>query len=122
MSYSITTEDGITIDNIPDNVDPNSPELKARVASLRATGVEKPTKKEESIVEKISQGAASVAQQLPRQLGLTARAGITGAAGLPIMAGDALNQLINMFGANLPMASKSMQTLLTSAGLPEPAR
>jgi hypothetical protein len=37
------------------------------------------------------------------------------------MAGDALNQLINMFGGNLPMASKSMQTLLTSAGLPEPA-
>jgi hypothetical protein len=36
------------------------------------------------------------------------------------MAGDALNQLINMFGGNLPMASKSMQTLLTSAGLPEP--
>lgn len=121
MSYSITTEDGITIDNIPDNVDPNSDELKARVAALRSTGVDKPTKKEESIVEKISQGAASVAKELPRQLGLTARAGITGAASLPIMAGDALNQLINMFGGNLPMASKSMQTLLTSAGLPEPA-
>jgi hypothetical protein len=121
MSYSITTEDGITIDNIPDNVDPNSPELKARVAALRATGVDKPTKKEESIVEKISQGAAIAAKEIPRQLGLTARAGITGAAGLPLMAGDALNQLINMIGGNLPMASKSMQTLLTSAGLPEPA-
>jgi len=121
MSYSITTEDGITIDNIPDNVDPNSPELKARVAALRSTGVDKPTKKEQSIVEQISQGAALAAKQLPRQLGLTARAGVTGAAGLPIMAGDALNQLINMFGGNLPMASKSMQTLLTSAGLPEPA-
>jgi len=121
MSYSITTEDGITIDNIPDNVDPNSQELRDRVAALRSTGVEKPTKKEESIVEKISQGAAEAVRQAPRQLGLTARAGITGAAGLPIMAGDALNQLINMFGGNLPMASKSMQTLLTSAGLPEPA-
>jgi hypothetical protein len=121
MSYSITTEDGITIDNIPDNVDPNSPELKVRVAALRATGVDKPTKKEQSIVEKISQGAALAVGQVPRQLGLTARAGITGAAGLPLMAGDALNQLINMFGGNLPMASKSMQTLLTSAGLPEPA-
>ena len=120
MSYSITTEDGITIDNIPDNVDPNSPELKARVAALRGTGVDKPTKKEESIVERVSQGAAEAVKQVPRQLGLTARAGITGAASLPIMAGDALNQLINMFGGNLPMASKSMQTLLTSAGLPEP--
>jgi len=121
MSYSITTKDGITINNIPDNVDPNSDELKARVAVLRSTGVDKPTKKEESIVEQISQGAALAAKEIPRQLGLTARAGITGAAGLPIMAGDALNQLINMFGGNLPMASKSMQTLLTSAGLPEPA-
>jgi hypothetical protein len=120
MSYSITTEDGITIDNIPDNVDPNSPELKARVAALRSTGVDKPTKKEESVVERISQSAAEAAKQIPRQLGLTARAGVTGAAGLPLMAGDALNQLINMFGGNLPMASKSMQTLLTSAGLPEP--
>jgi len=36
MSYSITTKDGITIDNIPDNVDPNSQELKDRVASIRA--------------------------------------------------------------------------------------
>jgi hypothetical protein len=121
MSYSITTEDGITIDNIPDNVDPNSQELRDRVAALRATGVEKPTKREESIVERVSQGAASMAKDLPRQLGLTARAGITGAASLPLMAGDALNQLINMIGGNLPMASKSMQTLLTSAGLPEPA-
>lgn len=36
MSYSITTKDGITIDNIPDSVDPNSKELKDRVASIRA--------------------------------------------------------------------------------------
>jgi len=36
MSYSITTKDGITIDNIPDNVDPNSQELKDRVAGIRA--------------------------------------------------------------------------------------
>ena len=36
MGYSITTKDGITIDNIPDNVDPNSQELKDRVASIRA--------------------------------------------------------------------------------------
>ena len=40
MAYSITTEDGITIDNIPDNVDPNSNELKARVAKIRASGGE----------------------------------------------------------------------------------
>lgn len=36
MPYSITTQDGITIRNIPDNVPDDSPELKARVAAIRA--------------------------------------------------------------------------------------
>ena len=36
MSYTITTKDGITINNIPDNVDSNSQELKDRVAKIRA--------------------------------------------------------------------------------------
>lgn len=69
--------------------------------------------------------------QIGRQLGLTARAGITGVAGLPLLAGDALNTLYNMISegvkagtgynlGQLPMASKSAQTLMTQAGLPEP--
>lgn len=36
MSYSIRTKDGIVINNIPDSVDRDSPELKARVAKIRA--------------------------------------------------------------------------------------
>jgi|694.fasta_scaffold139215_2 hypothetical protein len=36
MPYTITTKDGITINNIPDNVDPQSQELKDRVAKIRA--------------------------------------------------------------------------------------
>lgn len=36
MPYSIQTKDGIKINNIPDDVDPNSEELKARVAEIRA--------------------------------------------------------------------------------------
>lgn len=35
MPYSITTQDGITIDNIPDNVSPDDPSLKNRVSQLR---------------------------------------------------------------------------------------
>lgn len=35
MPYSITTKDGITINNIPDEVAPDAPELKQRVAELR---------------------------------------------------------------------------------------
>ncbi len=38
MPYSITTKDGITINNIPDDVAPDSPELKERVAQIRLTG------------------------------------------------------------------------------------
>lgn len=46
MPYSISTEDGIIIDNIPDNVDSNSQELKDRVAAqraARASGFDKPS-------------------------------------------------------------------------------
>jgi len=35
MPYSITTEDGITVDNIPDHLQPDAPELKQRVAEVR---------------------------------------------------------------------------------------
>ena len=69
--------------------------------------------------------------ELSRQLGLTARAGITGLAGLPLLAGDALNNLYNMISqgvkegtgvsmGQLPMASQSAQQLMTDVGLPEP--
>jgi hypothetical protein len=35
MAYSITTKDGIKINNIPDNIQPDDPSLKARVAKIR---------------------------------------------------------------------------------------
>jgi hypothetical protein len=38
MPYSITTKDGITVNNIPDDVPADSPDLKARVAAIRAGG------------------------------------------------------------------------------------
>jgi hypothetical protein len=122
MPYSITTEDGITIDNIPDNVDPNSNELKARVAKIRASGGEEKPKEQKA--------QTTFGQDLARQLGLTARAGATGAAGLPLIAGDALNTLINLIsggvskvtGAEIPrlqMPSQVLQRGLTQVGVPE---
>jgi hypothetical protein len=48
MPYSITTKDGITINNIPDNVPADSPELKARVAAIRAGQQQAPA---ESVLE-----------------------------------------------------------------------
>jgi hypothetical protein len=38
MPYSITTRDGITIRDIPDDMPPDAPELKARVAAIRSGG------------------------------------------------------------------------------------
>lgn len=43
MPYSITTKDGITIPDIPDDVAPDAPELKAMVEKIRAS--QKPTEK-----------------------------------------------------------------------------
>ncbi len=127
MTYSITTKDGITINNIPDNVDPNSDELKARVARIRAQQ-EMPTPQVEPAEKK---SAMPTGQDVARQLGLTARAGITGAAGLPLLAGDALNTLINLItggvsrvtGAEIPqlqMPSQVTQRAMTQVGLPQP--
>ncbi|NBR24940.1 MAG: hypothetical protein EBU08_14440, partial [Micrococcales bacterium] len=63
----------------------------------------------------------TIGSELARQVGLTARAGITGAAGLPLLAGDALNTLINKIsGLNLQMPSQAIQPMLTSIGLPQP--
>jgi hypothetical protein len=120
MPYSITTEDGITIDNIPDTVDPNSKELRDRVASLRSGEAPSPKKEAKTTV---AQDVESGVRDIPRQLGLTARAAVTGAAGLPVMAGDALNSLINMIAGKqvLQMPSQALKGVLTSAGLPEPA-
>jgi len=76
----------------------------------------------------------SVAEDVVRQVGLTGRAGLTGATSLATMVGDAANTLINAGlrnpsltppeivekGYQLPMASESVQNLATQAGLPVP--
>ncbi len=57
-----------------------------------------------------------------RQLGLAARAGLTGASGIPSIIGDPLNQLLNMIAGRevFPPVSRSAQQLMTRAGLPQP--
>lgn len=73
-------------------------------------------------VNKSRQRVAATDSDVSRQLGLTARAGVTGVLGLPTLASDALISLVNMIGGqNLPMPSQAQQQLLTRAGLPEPA-
>jgi len=73
-------------------------------------------------VNKSRQRVAATDSDVLRQLGLTARAGVTGVLGLPTLASDALISLVNMIGGqNLPMPSQAQQQLLTRAGLPQPA-
>lgn len=63
---------------------------------------------------------ASLFDQFKRQLGLTARAGITGITGTGAAIGDALVGGANMLGANLPKPSDAQQQMMTRMGLPEP--
>lgn len=82
-----------------------------------------------SLIEQ-SLAEPTTGKELARQLGLTARAATTGAAGLPVLAGDALNTLINLIsggvskvtGADIPrlqMPSQVLQRGMTQIGLPE---
>ena len=62
-----------------------------------------------------------VGGELGRQVGLTARGAIRGAAAIPAMVGDPMMQLINSItGANLPTSSQSVENLMSMARLPEP--
>jgi hypothetical protein len=65
--------------------------------------------------------APSMLDQLGHQLGLTARAGVTGVTALPAMVGDALNAGINgVFGTHLAPVSTSTQDLMNRAGVAQP--
>ena len=66
-------------------------------------------------------GIGDTLGEVGRQVGLTARGGIRGAAAIPAMIGDPMMQLINSItGANLPTSSQSLENLMSMVGLPEP--
>jgi hypothetical protein len=69
MPYSIKTKDGITINNIPDDVAPDSQVLKDRVAKIRAEGAPAAAPQRSGL------------ETAGRVVGLTARHGIEGVAG-----------------------------------------
>lgn len=115
MAYSITTKDGITINNIPDDVAPDSPELKSRVADIRAGKTESRETPKEGVEE------PSIGERFGRQLGLTARALPGAAANIAGLVGDPLNALINAItGSKLQTISGATENLMTRAGLPVP--
>jgi hypothetical protein len=145
MPYSITTKDGITINNIPDDVVPDSPDLKARVAAIRAdqtppemrvevTG--SPTEQlEPSTTATGLAGAATRGLSLPAA-GALGGAGVgaliggvgaipgaiagAGAATLAGVIGDPIVGSINsLLGTKYTLPTQAMEDLLTRLGVPE---
>ena len=146
MPYSITTKDGITINNIPDDVAPDSPDLKARVAAIRAdqtppemrvevTG--SPTEQPEpSTTATGLAGAVTRGLSLPAS-GALAGAGVgaliggvgaipgaiagAGAATLAGLIGDPIVGSVNsLFGTKYTMPTDAMEDLLTRVGVAQP--
>ena len=62
----------------------------------------------------------SIGQQAAREAGLSARAIASGITGFPNLFGDAIVSGANLAGADLPLPSQALQSLLTRAGLPKP--
>jgi hypothetical protein len=147
MAYSITTADGITIDNIPDDVAPDAQSLKDRVAEIRLTtpAVEvtapMPTQAEkdafeaetsaEGIAGAITRGVAPIAAGAT--LGAIAGAPFAGvgvipgaiagagAATLATLVGDPIIGSINsLLGTKYTIPSEAMEDLLTRIGVAEP--
>ena len=60
-------------------------------------------------------------EQIQRQLGLTARAGIEGILGLPALAAEVPRQLLNLIpGVDFPPQQQAISQALTGLGLPQP--
>jgi hypothetical protein len=145
MAYSITTKDGITINNIPDNVAPDSADLKARVAAIRAGGgtaaleatpasTPTPAPAEttlQGITGAITRGVAPIAAGAT--LGAAAGAPFAGvgavpgaiagagAAGLAMTVGDPVVSSINsLLGTKYTLPTQAMEDLLTRLGVAEP--
>ena len=138
MAYSITTKDGITINNIPDDVAPDSPDLKARVEAIRggALPAEPATTQQPSTTATGLAGAATRGLALPAAGALAGGAagallgGVgaipgaiagAGAATLAGMVGDPIVGSINsMFGTKYTLPTDALQDLLTRVGVAEP--
>jgi hypothetical protein len=112
MPYSITTKDGITINNIPDDVAPDSPELKERVAQIRLTGGQ-------------AQPAAPAMppDTLGRQVGAAVRpmaqAALTAGGLLPMVVDPMVNFFNLAAGTRIPTQSQAVEKTLTGIGFPE---
>lgn len=95
--------------------------------TLRMLAGEKPKLKPTELIPSVREQAMKAFptpnySDIGRQLGLTARAGITGAMALPNIASDALTSLVNIIAGRQVMqpTSQALGDLLTRAGVPQP--
>lgn len=138
MPYDIQTKDGITIRNIPDDVPPDSPSLKARVAEIRAAGgasalapPEGPSATVAGMAGGATRGLAPVtggallgAAAGAPFAGVGAGPGALAGAALGAMAkpvGDPLVNAVNAaFGTQFSTPSQIIEDALTKAGVALP--
>jgi hypothetical protein len=133
MPYSITTKDGITINNIPDNVQPDSPELKARVAQIRSSAPAQ-APQETSMMQDIAAGAtrglalpaagaalgAAVGAPLGGVGAIPGAIAGAGAATLAQLVGDPVVNAVNkLTGSTFATPTEAIEGLLTAAGMPK---
>ncbi len=136
MAYSITTKDGITISDIPDDVSPDSQVLKDRVAQIRAErgSLEPPAPPETTaagMAGAVTRGLAPAAAGATIGAALGAPlAGVgavpgalagAGAATLAQMVGDPVVNAVNkLFGTSFQAPTEAIEGLLTLAGVQRP--
>jgi len=138
MPYSITTRDGITIQNIPDDVPPDSPELKQRVAAIRASGgagalapPPAPSTTSTGVAGAITRGLALPAAGAA--LGAAAGAPLAGVGAIPgALAGagaatlaqfvgdPVVSTINNLLGTKYTLPTQAMEDLLTRIGVAQP--
>jgi hypothetical protein len=144
MAYSITTKDGITINNIPDEVAPDSSDLKARVAAIRAGGgaaaleaaaTPVPAVPAETTLQGLTGAVTRGLAPIAAGATLGAAAGLpvagvgaipgaiagAGAAALAMTVGDPIVSSINsLLGTKYTLPTQAMEDLLTRLGVAEP--
>lgn len=129
MPYTIETQDGITIENIPDDIKPDDQRLKDRVAQIRAErNAGGPISGEK---QRAQQQASPQPQQgtdwlglLGHNLGVASRGAIQGAGSLVTVPADFLTALTNVAknGWNAPavqLPSEALADTLTQVGVPQ---
>lgn len=115
MPYSISTKDGITIQNIPDNVPQDAQELKDRVSQLRAGQTEAPVSQ-----TSVAQPEQGFFQKNLNRAGQFASGAVESVAGVPFILNDLVRaggQAVGVPSQYLPYGSQKVAESLQDVGV-----